>query len=364
VLVADDDRITRELLSGLLRTAGFRVEAAHDGQEVIDRVGRGGVALVLLDILMPRLSGLEACRILKSIDPENFLPIVLCTVRTDVDSRVEGLRLGADDYVCKPFDERELIARVTAMLRIKAQADAVREARAKLEQLATHDELTGLYNYRYLNARLVEEWKRAERFHEPLAALMIDLDGFKGLNDTYGHPFGDTALRVLAARLRRGVREIDVIARYGGDEFLVILPNTHLGGAIAVADRLWRDITSTVVPVEGTSTLITLMASIGVAVFPSRDVRNKDTLLKTVDEALYAAKRAGKNRIYVAANQGYIYDPTERPPMAPPPPGASRGGGVGGASGPSGPSSPSGGQGGASGAAPAGGDGSAERELA
>lgn len=324
VLVADDDRLTRELLTGLLRGAGFRVEAVADGQEAIDRVARGGVSLVLLDILMPRLTGLEACRILKAMDPEVFLPVVLCTVRTDVDSRIEGLRLGADDYVCKPFDERELTARVTAMLRIKAQSDAVREARMRLEELATHDEMTGLYNYRYLNARLAEEWKRAERYHEPLAALMVDLDHFKSLNDTYGHQFGDQVLRTVAGRLRRCVREIDVVARYGGDEFLVILPNTHLGGAVAVADRLWRDINAVSLPVSERDEVITLQTSIGVAVFPSRDVRNKDTLLKTADEALYCAKREGRNRIFVAANQGYVYTPSMRAPATPPPPGAMR----------------------------------------
>lgn len=326
ILVADDDRITREVLAGLLRGAGFKVETATDGQDVIDRVGRGGISLVLLDINMPRITGLEACRILKGIDPESFLPVVLCTVRTDIDSRIEGLRLGADDYVCKPFDERELLARVNAMLRIKAQWDAVREARARLETLATHDELTGLNNYRYLNSRLAEEWKRAERFHEPLAALMVDLDRFKQLNDTYGHGLGDVALKALATRLKRGVREIDVVARYGGDEFLVVLPNTHLAGAVAVADRLWRDINAVSVPVDGTDARVSLACSIGVAVYPSREVRNKDTLLKAVDEALYAAKREGRNRIFVAANQGYAYEPNaDRPPAAPPPPpGAAR----------------------------------------
>jgi diguanylate cyclase (GGDEF)-like protein len=328
ILVADDDRITREVLAGLLRGAGFKVETATDGQDVIDRVGRGGISLVLLDINMPRITGLEACRILKGIDPEAFLPVVLCTVRTDIDSRIEGLRLGADDYVCKPFDERELLARVNAMLRIKSQWDAVREARARLETLATHDELTGLNNYRYLNSRLAEEWKRAERFHEPLAALMVDLDRFKQLNDTYGHGLGDVALKALAARLKRGVREIDVVARYGGDEFLVVLPNTHLAGAVAVADRLWRDINATSVAVDGTDTRVSLACSIGVAVYPSREVRSKDTLLKAVDEALYAAKREGRNRIFVAANQGYAYEPkADRPPAAPPPPpGAPRAG--------------------------------------
>ena len=320
ILVADDDRITRETLSGLLRSSGFRVETATDGQDVIDRVGRGGIALVLLDINMPRITGLEACRILKAIDPESFLPVVLCTIRSDVDSRIEGLRLGADDYVCKPFDERELLARVNAMLRIKSQWDAVKEARARLETLATHDELTGLNNYRYLNSRLAEEWKRAERFHEPLAALMVDLDRFKQLNDTYGHATGDAALRVLASRLKRGVREIDVVARYGGDEFLVVLPNTHLAGAVAVADRLWRDINAAAIPVESTDVRVTLACSIGVAVYPSREVRSKDTLLKAVDEALYAAKREGRNRIFVAANQGYAYEPSAPFALAPPPP--------------------------------------------
>jgi diguanylate cyclase (GGDEF)-like protein len=321
VLVADDDRITRELLCNLLRSAGMRVEAVQDGQEAIERVSRGGVSLVLLDMLMPRLTGLEACRILKAMDPEAFLPVVLCTVRTDIDSRIEGLRLGADDYVCKPFDERELLARVTAMLRIKAQADAVREARQRLEQLATHDELTGLFNYRYLNARLAEEWKRAERYHEPLAALMLDLDRFKSLNDTHGHLFGDTVLRSVAQRLRRSVREIDVLARYGGDEFLVVLPNTHLSGAVAVADRIWREINALVLPIEGRDEVVALGLSTGVAAYPSRDVRSKDTLLKVADEALYSAKRDGRNRIFVAANQGYVYDPSTRVPVAPPPPG-------------------------------------------
>ncbi len=312
ILVAEDERITRDGLAELLRGGGFRVEAVSDGQEAIDRVGRGGVSLVLLDVNMPRLSGLETCRILKAMDPEAFLPVVLCTVQTDVDSRIKGMQLGADDYVCKPFDERELLARVNAMLRIKAQWDAVRDARVRLETLATHDELTGLRNYRYLNTRLVEEWKRAERFHEPLAALMLDIDHFKEMNDTHGHAFGDAALKALSARLRRGVRDIDVVARYGGDEFLVLLPNTHLAGALILADRLWRDVTGSVVTLEGSDASETIRCSIGVAVYPSPGVRNKDTLLKAVDEALYAAKREGRNRIFVATKESYAYDPSTR----------------------------------------------------
>ncbi len=324
IVVADDERITRESLTALLRGAGFRVESFHDGQETVDRVARGGVSMVLLDIMMPRLGGLETCRLLKSVEPDAFLPVLLCTVRTDLDSRIEGLRLGADDYVCKPFEERELLARVHAMLRIKQQWDAVREARVRLEQLATHDELTGLYNYRHLNTRLTEEWKRAERFHEPLAALMVDVDEFKQVNDTHGHAAGDEVIRAIAQRLRKGVRDIDVVARYGGDEFLVVLPNTHLGGAIAVADRLWRDVGSTPIALTDPNVALTVTVSVGLAVFPSREVRNKDTLLKSADGALYSAKRSKKNCIFVAANQGYVYTPSARPPAPPPPPGTQR----------------------------------------
>src|SRR5262245_32345814 len=145
----------------MLRQQGYVVEAVQDGQAAVERVGKGGVDLVLLDVLMPRLTGLEACRLLKGMTSDSFLPVVLVTVKTDTASRVEGLKIGADDYVCKPFDESELIARVEAMLRIKRLHDHVVQARAKLEQLSLHDELTSLYNYRYLHTRLTEEFKRA-----------------------------------------------------------------------------------------------------------------------------------------------------------------------------------------------------------
>jgi DNA-binding response OmpR family regulator len=138
VVVADDDRITRELVARMLRGRGYDVETVADGQAAVERVARGGVHLVLLDVLMPRLGGLEACRLLKSMTSGSFLPVVLVTVKTDSASRVEGLRIGADDYVCKPFDENELVARVEAMLRIKRLHDHVAEARQRLEQLSIH----------------------------------------------------------------------------------------------------------------------------------------------------------------------------------------------------------------------------------
>jgi two-component system, cell cycle response regulator len=323
LVVADDDRLTRELLAGILRAHGFVVETVADGQAAVERVGRGGVDLVLLDILMPRLTGLEACRLLKGMTSDSFLPVVLVTVKTDTASRVEGLKIGADDYVCKPFDERELIARVEAMLRIKKLHDHVVKARAKLEQLSVHDDLTGLYNYRYLHTRLSEEFKRAERYHDPLACIVIDIDRLEGVNDQGGRSAGDAVVRSVAEVVRRSVREVDVVARFGGDEFLVVLPSTHFAGSVTVAERIWREVTERSFFGElGRTLRVTL--SVGVALYPSRDVRSKDALLRAADAALHQAKRDGGNRICVFQQHGYLYTPvvgqvardavTDRPP--------------------------------------------------
>lgn len=313
LVVADDDRLTRELLAGMLRSHGFEVETVEDGQAAVERVGKGGVDLVLLDILMPRLSGLEACRLLKGMTSDSFLPVVLVTVKTDTASRVEGLRIGADDYVCKPFDERELIARVEAMLRIKKLHDHVVKARAKLEQLSVHDDLTGLYNYRYLHTRLSEEFKRAERYHDPLACIVIDIDRLEAVNDLGGRNAGDVVLKGLAEVVRRSVREVDVVARFGGDELLVVLPSTHFAGSVTVAERIWREASEKAFFADvGRPLRITL--SVGVALYPSRDVRSKDALLRAADAALHQAKRDGGNRICVFQQHGYLYTPVVGPP--------------------------------------------------
>jgi diguanylate cyclase (GGDEF)-like protein len=353
IIVADDDRFAREMLTSILLRAGHTVDTVIDGQEAVERVSQGNVDLVLLDVVMPRLSGLEACRILKGMTIEGFLPVVLVTVKTDTQSRVEGLRIGADDYVCKPFEEQELVARVNSMLRIKRLHDQMALQKAKFERLSVHDELTGLYNYRYLHTRLSEEFKRAERYHEPFASVIIDIDQLRAVNETCGRNIGDATLRRVADSIRRCVRDVDVIARYGGDEFLVVLPSTHFAGSVVVAERIWRDVGGRPIEAEvggesrasleprrddlrlpgplekaptQTETLPSegrrtegearwtlgpreLTVSIGVALYPSRDVRSKDALLRAADSALSQAKREGGNRICVFQQQGYIYTP-------------------------------------------------------
>jgi two-component system cell cycle response regulator len=307
VLVAEDDRIYRQTVTKVLVDHGLRVEAVEDGQAAVDRVRKGGIDLVILDIVMPRLTGTEACRIIKGLAEERFLPVILLTSKSDIESRIEGLRIGADDYVGKPFDERELLARVDNILRLKRAHDDVVESKRRLEQLAIQDELTGVYNYRYLHTRLSEEFKRAQRYRYPLACAMIDIDRFKQFNDEFGHDTGDAVLREVATRIAGAVREVDVVARYGGEEFLLVLPNTHFAGALTVADRVWRAVGQKPIAVAERRHKVTV--SVGVSLYPSRDIKGKDQLLKSADEALYRAKNEGRDRICVFQQQGYLYRP-------------------------------------------------------
>lgn len=307
LLVAEDDPVTREYLVTLLKGHGMQIVIAEDGHKAVARAREGQVDLVLLDIMMPGLDGLDCCRLIKSTMQDGFLPVVLVTARADTDSRVAGLRIGADDYVCKPFDERELLARLNNLLRLKRMHDQITEAKERLAALAVRDDLTELFNYRYLQTRVSDEFKRAERYREPLSCVMVDIDYFKRINDRHGHDAGDNVLREVANRLRKAVREVDVVARYGGEEFLLVLPSTNFSGALSVAERVWRSIGGEEFVLGGASECIT--ASVGVAVYPSRDIKTKEQLLKSADRALYQAKHEGRDRICVFQHQGYIYRP-------------------------------------------------------
>ena len=321
ILLADDDRLASEYIADLLRRHDHEVEAVYDGEQAIERAARGGVDLVLVDVTMPRINGLEACRIVKSLPGAGFMPVVLLTMKTDTASRVEALRVGADDYVCKPIDERELVARVSAMVRMKRLHDEVAAAQARLEELSTHDEMTGLFNFRHLNGRLGDEFKRSERYHDPLACLLLDIDGLRQWNDAHGRSLGDAIVRDVAVTIRAALRDIDIVSRYGGDEFLALLPSTHFAGALSAADRVWRDVRALAWPApRGQAPDLTaprsaarVSISIGVALFPSRDVRSKDQLLRAAEASLLRSKRDGGDRICVFQHQGYIYSPRNPP---------------------------------------------------
>jgi two-component system, cell cycle response regulator len=309
VLVADDDAATRELIASTLRASGYEVETAADGQEAIARFARGGLDVVLLDAVMPRVSGVDACRTIKGLRGDDFVPVALVFAKTDPKSRVEALKIGADAYVCKPFEQTELLLCVSSALRVKRAHDRMRAARQKLDRLSAFDELTGAHSFLFLHERLVAEFARAEKHAEPLACCILDVDRLKVPNERGGRSLGDRVLRGVADVIKGSVRDTDVVARYGGDEFFVMLPATHFAGSLVVASRIWRDIAQ---KAFGTSEAepVNVTASLGVALYPSRDVRTKDALLTALEAALLEAKRRGGNRLCVFQQEGFIYTPS------------------------------------------------------
>jgi diguanylate cyclase (GGDEF)-like protein len=321
ILVVDDSPAQLEQLAQVLSREGYDVRRAQDGKEAIRAVRADPPDLVLLDLVLPDMDGLEVLRIVKARKEDQFIPVIILSAKSDIDSKVRGLRIGADDFLAKPFAEAEVLARAAAMLRIKSLQDELRRARRELEEKQKQleeqsitDALTSLRNRRFFDERLAEEFRRAQRYSDPVSLMMIDLDNFKAVNDRHGHPAGDTVLREAAALIRGSIREPDICARYGGEEFAVILPKTHMSGALTVAERVWRELGQKVYRTGGESghADVQVTASIGIAFYPSKDITGPDLLLKFADEALYNAKRAGRNTICLYQAQAYRYDADER----------------------------------------------------
>jgi diguanylate cyclase (GGDEF)-like protein len=302
ILVVEDSRAQLDWLVAVLERDGYDVRTAGEGKDAIRKVRVDPPDLVLLDMILPDMDGLEVLRIVKARPEAEFVPVILLSVKSDLDSKVAGLRIGADDFLAKPFAEAELLARCAAMLRIKSLQDQLRRTQQKLAEQVITDELTGLKNRRAFDERLSEEFLRAARYSDPVSLIMIDLDHFKRVNDQYGHPFGDVVLRGAAERIRASTRDPDICARYGGEEFAVILPKTHLTGALAVAERIWKQMGSWEVPFPAGAAAaggIRVTASIGIAFYPSKDITTPELLLRFADEALYQAKAAGRNTICI-----------------------------------------------------------------
>ena len=287
VLVVDDEADIRTLVARRLRSAGYAVATARDGAEALAVAGEVEPDVVILDVGLPGVDGYAVCRELQARRPTPPAVIFL-TARATVQARVAGLEAGAVDYVAKPFDHAELTARVAAALRTKSRLDA-------LAADAASDGLTGLVNRRRLDEQAEELVALARRHGRPLAFLMIDLDGFKAINDSGGHAAGDDALRAVAAATRRACRASDVIGRYGGDEFAVLAPETDVAGALALAERLRRQLNEAAAPAN----VPTPRVSVGIAVWEP-DMRDTAALYAAADDALYEAKRRGRNRVVAA----------------------------------------------------------------
>jgi diguanylate cyclase (GGDEF)-like protein len=294
VLVVQADDAERMFQRALFAEAGMSVFEARSGAEVLDLLATDVPDLVVLGRTLPDMDGLDLLPRFKANELD-LVPVLVVSHRGETSEKVRGLQLGADDYVQRPCDPAELLARAKALLRTKQAHDRIRKLQATLEQMVVADPLTGLHNRRYLMDRLVQEMQRADRHGEPLAFAMIDLDSFKPVNDQFGHVIGDKVLRAVGGAIAKSVRASDVPARYGGDEFAVILPQTPAEGAMRVCERLLRAI-SEVSLQDDTGKAVKVTASLGLAYYPAEDVETAEDLVHSADGALYGAKRSGKNR--------------------------------------------------------------------
>ena len=311
ILAVDDDPTSLLLLRRVLREEGHEVICASDGAEALRMALENDLEAVVADWMMPRMDGLELCQALRCIQSGRELFFLLLTGRDTEDQIVAAYDAGVDEYVTKPFNSRILLARLRAgqrIIELKREVNGergvveqqVRELsllNRRLQSAALTDQLTSLPNRRCIRERLTEEWKSSESVKAPLAAMMIDIDGFKNVNDLHGHEVGDLVLKQVAEVLRGHARQGEDVARLGGEEFLVLCPNTTADQAAHGAERLRAAVASHVVRSADFTGSVTV--SIGVAE-RTEDMRGIDALLKAADDAVYAAKSAGRNRVELA----------------------------------------------------------------
>lgn len=317
VLVVDDSASIRGQIRAVLqRVEGFDefIEAA-EGLQAFKLMVERRPDLVVCDLIMPVFDGLKFLA-LRATRPELAgIPVIMLTADGDANRKVEVLDQGASDYVTKPFDDRELLARVKVHYRLKVLQDELREANKRLEALADTDGLTGLYNRRYFDALLGRELQRTERYKTPLGLVLLDIDHFKRVNDTYGHTMGDEVLRNVSRIVTSSVRVTDAVARYGGEEIAVVFTQTTAQGVAEVTERLRQNVAEFSHAHLGSSFKCT--ASFGVSVCDGRGVvPNARELVDRADRALYQAKRAGRNRVVAWTPELELepLDPVERAP--------------------------------------------------
>ena len=302
ILIVDDHEDNIELLRARLEAWGYRTVCAMDGASALRSVYESPPDLILLDVMMPEIDGIEVARRIKADGSLPFIPIIMQTALDSIEHKVEGLDAGADDYITKPIHFSELQARVRSLLRIKALQEKVANRERELSEMndrllliSRTDGLTGIANRRHIEERLHEMWEHASRLNEPLSCVMCDIDKFKSVNDTYGHQAGDAVLKQFAEVLTHEAREIDRVGRYGGEEFIVLLPGTVLDAAVTFAERVRSAIEERTFTFEGGSLRRTVSA--GVAAWPHPRVHSHEELIKAADSALYVAKETGRNRV-------------------------------------------------------------------
>jgi diguanylate cyclase (GGDEF)-like protein len=298
LIIDDSDPVREELIEILTTDGGFNTFLqAPDGTSGLKILSDPelNVDVVCCDLNMPRMDGYQFLRMARANPSLMNIPIVMVTAKSDVTEVVRTFELGANDFISKPFNPSILRARLKNMLHIKHLQDLLKAQRGMMEEMATRDSLTNLDNLRSFRLSLEDEYNRSLRYGEPMSILMVDLDRFKKVNDTYGHPRGDAVLKETARIMLDVMRKVDLVARYGGEEFVVIMPHTDLDGAVKGAERVRAAIENN--HFEGLSKTGEITVSIGVSTLVEGVENDMDSLIKMADDALYRAKLNGRNRV-------------------------------------------------------------------
>jgi len=297
ILIVDDSPTLRqEIIQILQKTSLFKFYyEAGDGIEGFKIALNKPVDIILCDLEMPGMDGFKFLSMMGSREELQDIPVIMLTGRESQDAKVRALEQGASDYVTKPFDPAELIARVKVQVKIKSLQDSLKKSNEMLLKLSNTDPLTQLYNRRFLTDALEREMNRSTRNNTPVTLIMLDIDHFKKVNDTYGHQRGDLILKVVADLLISRMREYDLAARFGGEEFALVLPETSPEQGFEAAERL--RLACNELSFEDELSALKLTISLGVATFPHPDIHTLDDLIREADYALYRAKRNGRNRV-------------------------------------------------------------------
>jgi diguanylate cyclase (GGDEF)-like protein len=300
VLVVDDNRASRDSLVDMVQALGHRAVAAESGIEGLRLVREAQPSLVLLDVVMPDFDGYKVAAAIKS--QPRFVPVILLTALNDLETRRRGQAAGADDFLAKPVQPLELSIRIAAMLRIRALTEALDQANRRLSELAHTDALTGVANRRRFEELYATEFERCQRYQRPLAVLTLDIDHFKKVNDTHGHGVGDQVLKAVSSVVAKSLRQSDHMARTGGEEFVVLAPESTPSGALALGERLRRRVEA--LQVETDAGPLQATVSVGVVSWDGVGATDQAGLLKHSDDALYQAKEKGRNRVVLSLVRG------------------------------------------------------------
>lgn len=296
VFVAEDDAMSRRVLETFLAKWGFDVVTATDGIQALRVLeSENAPRLAILDWMMPGMEGAQICKRIRECRDRPYVYMLLLTARNDKQDLLRGLELGADDYLTKPFDSKELRARLLVGERILRLQDDLLSAQEELRFRATHDALTGIPNRAMVMEALHAEMSRQTRTRDGFAVVLLDIDHFKDINDTRGHLCGDEVLRAVAHRVKDCVRPYDTVGRYGGEEFLIVVPSVDVVGAMALAERIRSAVSVSAISTQFGDVIVT--ASLGLAISDNPRSDDPQELLRRADGALYLAKQRGRNRV-------------------------------------------------------------------